>query len=109
MKKLSGQSANEGQWFRQLIDGQIIASPDTLCQKINEFFIGLTSSFTPLSPADVNNIEVGEVPHELLVTTHEASLHSVQVKKVEGPDQISNVVLKMFAFDLALVIANIHH
>ena len=31
VKSLSGVSASEGQWFRQLVDGQTIDSIDTLC------------------------------------------------------------------------------
>ena len=56
IKNLSGISGNSGQWYRQLIDGQIIDSVDKLCMKINEFFAGLTSSFTPLDPSDISNI-----------------------------------------------------
>ena len=53
VKNLSGISGNSGQWYRQLIDGQIIDSVDKLCLNINEFFAGLTSSFTPsFTPLD---------------------------------------------------------
>lgn len=111
VKNLSGISGNSGQWYRQLIDGQIIDSVDKLCLKINEFFAGLTSSFTPLDSSDISNIVVHDVPEDLLVSSHEAyeALRSVRVRKAAGPDDIPNIVLKVFAFELAPVIADLYN
>ena len=111
VKNLSGISGNSGQWYRQLIDGQIIDSVDKLCLKINEIFAGLTSSFTPLDSSDISNIVVQNVPEDLLASSHEAyvALRSVRVRKAAGPDDIPNIVLKVFAFELAPVIADLYN
>ena len=92
-----------------MIDAQIIDSVDKLCLRINEFFAGLTSSFTPLGSSDISNIVVHDVPEDLLVSSHEAyeALRSVRVRKAAGPDDIPNIVLKVFAFELAPVIADL--
>ncbi|XP_048590589.1 uncharacterized protein LOC125573834 [Nematostella vectensis] len=38
IKNLSGVSDDSGQWYLQLVDGLIIDSVDSLCDKINDFF-----------------------------------------------------------------------
>ena len=58
VKNLSGLSNNEGQWYQQLIDGTTIDSVDTLCERINQLFIGLISGFVLLSPDDVDSFDV---------------------------------------------------
>ena len=50
VKKLSGSSASEGIWYNQLINGTVINSTDQLAAKINQFLVGLTSDFIPLTP-----------------------------------------------------------
>ena len=112
VKNLSGLSNNEGQWYQQLIDGTTVDSVDTLCERINQFFIGLTSGFVPLSPDDVDSFAVNtsEIPDELFVSPREANiaLRSIKLKKAPGPDGIPNIILKQFAFELAPVIADIY-
>ena len=48
--------------------------PLTPCERINQFFIGLTSGFVPLSPDDVDSFAVNtsEIPDKLVVSTRES-------------------------------------
>lgn len=58
---------------------------------------------------DILNIpfEISEIPEELFVSAKEAynSLYCLKVKKAPGPDGISNMIVKLFAFEFAPVIA----
>jgi len=111
IKHLSGAACSEGQWFYQLIDGQDICDIQSLCSKINEYFTSLTSSFTPLSDCDISNIVVDDIPDELYTTSYEVfkQLNSTKIRKASGPDQIPNLVLRSFAFELAPVLADIYN
>ena len=111
VKNLSGLIDTKGQWYQKFIDGDTIDTTDELCEKINEFFVGLTSEFVPLVTEDVSNITVQNIPDELFVTNWEAynSLRGLKIKKAPGPDGIPNVALKQFAFELAPVIADVYN
>ena len=80
-------------------------------EKINDYFLGLTSESTPLEQTDIESFLVSEIPEELYLSVHEAykALRSVKTKKSAGPDGIPNSVLKEFAFELAPVIADIYN
>ena len=111
-KSLSGSSISRNQWYHQLniIDGTTISSVQDLCENINQFF-GLTSPFAPLMPHDVNSIPVHEIPNCVLVTPREAymALRAIKIKKAPGPDVIPNIILKLFAFELAPVVADLYN
>ncbi|PFX24640.1 hypothetical protein AWC38_SpisGene10754 [Stylophora pistillata] len=111
VKSLPGISSREGQWYSQLIDGTSIDSVDVLVDRINSFFCDLTSSFTPIVSSDAANITVTEIPEELYVSENEAykALTSTKIKKASGPDDLPSVILKVFAFELAPVVANIYN
>ncbi|PFX26658.1 hypothetical protein AWC38_SpisGene8682 [Stylophora pistillata] len=111
IKGISGMSLTEEDWYRQLVDGEVIDSTDALCQLINEFFMGLTASFTPISQGDVDEITVADIHDEMWATEYEAlnALRAVQSRKSTGPDEILNVVLKMFAPELAPVLADLYN
>lgn len=47
-------------------------SVEHLVEKINDYFIGLTSEFTPLEQTDIASFPVSEIPEELYVSVHEA-------------------------------------
>ncbi|CAB4027316.1 Hypothetical predicted protein [Paramuricea clavata] len=91
------------QWFEHLIDGETVDSVNTLCERINHFFVNLTKDFTPLSQDDVSNYSAGDsgIADDLLASTGEVykSLCSLKTGKAPGPDGIPNVILKTFAFD----------
>lgn len=111
VKNLSGLADKKGQCFQNLIDGVTIDTTDKLCERINEFFLSLTSDFAPLQMENIASIAVENIPDELFVTTGEAynSLRSLKVKKSPGPDGIPNIVLKRFAFEFAPIIADIYN
>ena len=80
-----------------------------LAQSINNFFTGLTSHFRPLEPDDIDTqlsvspsflVNIGQVYHALL---------NIKTNKSPGPDLIPNKILKMFAFELAPVIADVYN
>ena len=82
-------------------------------EKINDYFLGLTSEFTPLEQTAIESFLVSEIPKELYVYVHEAykALRSVLVKtkKSAGIDGIPNSVPKEIAFELAPVITDIYN
>ena len=100
-------------WFEHLIDGEMVGSINTLCDRINHFFANLTNDFIPLSQKEVSNYSAGDfdAADDLLVSTGEAyeSLRSLNTRKAPGPDGIPNQILKEFAFELAPVIADIYN
>ena len=51
------------------------------------------------------------IPQELFVTNWEAykALRDIKTKKAAGPDGIPSVVLKLFAFELAPVVADLYN
>ena len=101
----------ENQWYNQLIDGHDIGSVDKLSTRVNEFFVGLTSGFTPISPGDVAGIADPDVPQNLLVSKYEAykALLAVKTNKSPGPDGIPSKILKIFAFELAPVLVDLYN
>ena len=111
IKNPAGVSAREGQWYAQLCDGHHIDNIETLCCKINEFFTGLTSNFSPLLPGDISAILVPEVPENLLVSSHEVfkALRRLKANKAHGPDRIPSLILKMFAFELSPILAELYN
>ena len=111
IKNLAGVSAREGQWYAQLCDGHHIDNIETLCCKINEFFSGLTSNFSPLLPGDISAISIPEVPENILVSSHEAfkALRRLKTNKAPGPDCIPSLILKMFAFELSPILAELYN
>jgi hypothetical protein len=58
----------KGQWFKHLIDGDTVDTTEKLCERINVFFLSLTSDFVPLSVEDISNmpVENAEIPEEFL-------------------------------------------
>ena len=93
-----------------MLDG---STTESLWRKINKFFAELTSSFVPLTPADVMDIEVDHrnIPSEFFVTPWEAgiALRGDKIRKSPGPDGIPNIVLKWFDFELAPVVAHLYN
>ncbi len=80
---------------------------ESIANKVNDFFVGLTDHFVPLSQP-TPPIEILE---EFLVTEREVfkALASLQTSKAIGPDNIPNRNLKEFALELAPVICNIYN
>ena len=111
VKNIAVISANSDQWYRQLVDGDVIDSVDTLCDRTNNSFVNLTLEFDPLTPDDVASIAVESVPSELLTTPWEAekALRGIKIKKAPGPDGLSNVGLKEFAYELGPVISDMYN
>lgn len=110
VKQLSGSSGGSKSWSHQLLgDGDT----ESLCNRINKFFVDLTSEFEPLTIDDVMDIAVepADIPRDLLVSPREAgiALRGIKVRKSPGPDDIPNIVLKTFDFELAPVIAHLYN
>ena len=76
---------------------------------INTFFTSLTSHFSPLQPD--SSVTQLDVPPFFLVDTRQVyqALRKIKTNKSPGPDLIPNKILKMFAFKLAPVIANVYN
>ena len=93
------------------MDGDVIDSVATLCDRINDVFVNLTLEFVPLTPDDVADIAGESIPPELLTTPWEAekALRGIKIKKAPGPDGLPNVVLKEFVYDLGLVISDMYN
>ena len=92
IKSLSGQNIKQ-EWYHQILGES--ENIESLAQKINDFFIGLTQNFEPIrSP-----FPPAQVADELLVTEREvySSLSSIKTTKAVGPDNIPNKLLKDFA------------
>ena len=69
IKNLSGMADKNHHLFEHLIDGETIDSISTLCERINHFFVNLTTdllSTIPLSQEEVFNYSAGDfdVAHE---------------------------------------------
>ena len=104
IKKLSGQNVRQ-EWYHQFLDNNM--DIESIANKVNDFFVGLTDHFVPLSQP-TPPIEILE---EFLVTEREVfkALASLQTSKAIGPDNIPNRILKKFALELAPVICNIYN
>ena len=104
IKSLSGQNIKQ-EWYHQILGES--ENIESLAQKINDFFIGLTQNFEPIrSP-----FPPAQVADELLVTEREvySSLYSIKTTKAVGPDNIPNKLLKDFANELAPLIMDIYN
>ena len=105
VKSIGGLS-NENTWFHQLI-----SEDNPTCQHLadsyNNFLVELTSHFNPLS--STNDLPHLDVPSEFFVDACQVykELQKIKVSKSPGPDQIPNKIVKLFAFELAAVIADI--
>ncbi|XP_022777866.1 uncharacterized protein LOC111319333, partial [Stylophora pistillata] len=108
IKNLSGVSCSEGLWYSQLIDTENVDAVNDLAENINNFFVSLTSGFSPLTSANIECISVDEIPRHLFVTEREAfvALRRIKTQKAPEPDGIPNSILKTFAFELAPAIAD---
>ena len=103
-----GGLSSSNSWHHQRLSPENPTSQD-LAQSINNFFTGLTSHFSPLEPDDIDTqlsvppsflVNIGQVYH---------ALHNIKTNKSPGPDLIPNKILKMFAFELAPVIADVYN
>ena len=107
VKSISGLSSRVS-WHHQLL-----SSDNPTCQhrveSINTFFTSLTSHFSPLEPD--SSVTQSDVPPSFLVDTGQVyqALRKIKINKSPGPDLIPNKILKMFAFELAPVIANVYN
>ena len=103
-KRLGGASDNT-EWYHQLLC-DTIPTLRQLNEKVNNFFVGLTSGFRP-PQRNTNNTFI-EVAGEFLVTESESyrELRNVKCTKSPGPDSIPNRILNEFAFELAPVVAD---
>ena len=109
VKNITGISVDLGQWYHQLVDGDVIDSVDTLCDRINDFFVNLTLEFDPLTPDDVAGIAVESVPSELLMTPWEAEKVLCRIKIKKAPGLPPNVVLKEFVYKLGTVTSDMYN
>ena len=98
-------------WYNQLLDPNTADPLGTLCEKINDFFVGLTTPLSPIISADVSLISVGVIPEDLFSTVREVqeALNCIKVRKSPGPDGIPNVLLKSFSFELAPFICELYN
>lgn len=78
-------------WNQQLLNNDL-ATIAQLSEKVNDFFVGLTSDFQPLSQQDYVKLFI-EIPSD----------------KSPGPDLFPNRILKAFALELALVVTDIYN
>ena len=62
-----------------------------LCDKINDFFVGLTSPLSPLTSADVSRISVDVIPEDLFSTVREVqrALNSIKSQEISWPGRYS--------------------
>ena len=106
IKSLSGQDI-KSKWHHQFLGD---SCPDTysLANKVNSYFVSLTSDFEPLQTTTPLR---QEVPPHFLVNTTEVrnALSGIKIGKAIGPDMLPNRVLKEFADELALPIMDIYN
>ena len=92
---------------------QLLSSDNPTCrhlvESINTYFTSLTSHFSPLQPD--STVTQSDVPASFLVDTGQVyqALRKIKTNKSPGPDLIPNKILKMFAFELAPVIADVYN
>ena len=81
-KKSYGQDTQQ-QWHYQFLGDN--GNVKILADRVNDFFLSITESFSPLSPL----CPTQHVPNEFLVSEAEVyrSLSSLQVAKSVGPDE----------------------
>jgi hypothetical protein len=104
IKSLMGQDFQQ-EWHYQFLGDN--GNVKILADRVNDFFLGITDNFSPLSPL----CPTQHVPNEFLVSEAEVyrSLSSLQVTKSVGPDELPNKVLKEFATELSPVIQDIYN
>ena len=107
VKALGGLSSKSS-WYSQLLSDDVRNCED-LAETFNSFLVALTSHFDPL-PQDDNMASL-EVPSEYLVNTQQVykKLHEIKTIKSPGPDMLPNKILKIFASELAPIIADIYN
>ena len=106
IKSLSGQDI-KSEWHHQFL-GDSCSDTYSLANKVNSYFISLTSDFEPLKTTTPLR---QEVPPRFLVNTTEVrnALSDIKIGKAIGPDMLPNRVLKEFADELALPIMDIYN
>ena len=59
------------QWYEHLIHGESVDSVNTLCKRINHFFVHLTQDFIPLYQEEVSYYSAGDsdIVEDFLVST----------------------------------------
>ena len=107
VKALGGLSSKSS-WYSQLLSDNVRNCED-LAETFNSFLVALTSHFEPLPPDD--NMASLEVPSEYLVNTQQVykKLCEIKTTKSPGPDMLPNKILKIFACELAPIIADIYN
>ena len=107
VKSIGGLSSR-GSWHYQLLT-PVNPTCQHLVESINTFFTSLTSHFSPLQPD--STVTQLDVPASFLVDTGQVyqALRKIKTNKSPGPDLIPNKILKMFAFELAPVIADVYN
>ena len=103
VKSLGGLKSNES-WVHQLLS-DVNPTFQDLAESYNQFFIGFTSHFEPLSKH--SNEQELSVPGNLLIVDIGkvfSELKHLKTTKSPGPDMIPNKILKIFAFEFAPVI-----
>ena len=107
VKALGGLSSKSS-WYSQLLSDDV-RNCDDLAETFNSFLVALTSHFDPLPPDD--NMASLEVPSEYLVNTQQVykKLREIKTTKSPGPDMLPNKILKIFACELAPIIADIYN
>ena len=107
VKALGGLSSKSS-WYSQLLSDDV-RNCEHLAETFNSFLVALTSHFDPLPPDD--NMASLEVPSEYLVNTQQVykKLREIKTTKSPGPDMLPNKILKIFACELAPIIADIYN
>ena len=106
--KSNGGLSSRDSWYQQLLSDEMPSCVE-LAESYNNFLVSLTSHFQPLDDCEVN--EEMEVPDRFLVDTGKvfSALRHIKTSKSSGPDNFPNKLLKIFAFELAPVIADIYN
>ena len=106
IKGLTGGNKNT-EWFHQMLN-ENTPCVGALAERFNTFLCSLTSHFAPLQTETDLTLEV---PSEFLIHSRSAfkALSEIKTRKSSGSDNIPSKVLKLFAFELAPVIADLYN
>ena len=106
--KALGGISSKSSWHSQLLSDDV-RNCEELAETFNAFLVSLTSHFDPLIPDD--NLADLEVPDVFLVDDQQIynKLCDIKTTKSPGPDLFPNKILKIFAFELALIITDIYN